>query len=303
VLDAPLRPRARRSVSFGPSGYHVLRGADPGSFAAVRCGPLRDRFSQIDMLHVDVFWRGHNVLVDAGSYLYNGPQRWHELFGGTSSHNTVGLDGRDQMLHYRRFKNIYGIRAELLAFEDRPAYALVEGEHHGYARHPGGCVHRRAVLFVKDDLWIVADRIVGEGTHAARLHWLGGDFPHRYDPAAGALALATPAGPFTITVLDEAGAPLAGDVVAGAQDPPRGWTSRYYGEKVPVPSLAVERVAPLPITLISVLAPGRPEVRVEAGRYHVACGASRVRFQLDDGRISAVEVDAAPAAEATVAAP
>lgn len=304
ALAAPLRPRARRSASFGPSGYHVLRGRGPTSFAAFRCGTLRDRFSQIDMLGVDVWWRGHNVLVDGGSYLYNGPRRWHELFIGTSGHNTVRLDGRDQMLHYRRFKNIYGIHAELLAFSDRPAHALVEGEHHGYARHPGGCVHRRAVLFVKDDLWIVVDRIVGEGTHAARLHWLGGPFPSGYDPAAGALTLETPAGPFTITALDEAGAPLAGDVVVGGQDPPRGWMSRYYGEKVPVPSLVVERAARLPLTLLSVLGPGRPEVRVEGSRHEVACGAARVRFQLDDGRISAVEVDGAtPAEEDTVTSP
>jgi asparagine synthase (glutamine-hydrolysing) len=302
ALAAPLRPRARRSASFAASGYHVLRGGDPSSFAALRCGTLRDRFSQIDMMSLDVWWRGHNVLVDAGSYLYNGPQRWHELFAGTSSHNTVQIDGRDQMLHYRRFKNIYGIRAELLSFEDRAGHALVEGEHHGYARHPGGCVHRRAVLLVKDDLWVVVDRIAGEGSHAARLHWLGGDFPHRYDPRAGALRLETPAGPFTVTVLDEAGAPIEGDVVAGGQVPPRGWMSRYYGEKVPVPSLAVLREGPLPLTIVTVLAAGRPEVRALDGRFHVACGAARARFRIDDGRIREIDTGAPPA-EATVARP
>ncbi|MCC6557996.1 MAG: alginate lyase family protein [Polyangiaceae bacterium] len=302
ALSAPLRPRARRSVSFGASGYHVLRGDDPASFAVLRCGTLRDRFSQIDMLSLDVFWRGHNVLVDAGSYLYNGPPRWHELFAGTSSHNTVEIDGRDQMLHYRRFKNIYGIRAELLGFQDHPAYALVEGEHHGYARHPGRCVHRRAVLFVKDDLWIVVDRIAGEGHHAARLHWLGGPFPHRHDRASGALELDTPAGPFSVTLIAASGAPLTSDVIAGGHEPPRGWLSRYYGEKVPAPSLAAVREAPLPMTLISVLCPGRPAIHVDHGRFDVACAAARVRFRIDDGRITAVDV-LAPAPRAGVTPP
>src|SRR5690606_21437655 len=135
----------------------------------------------------------------------------------------------------------------LLAFADERDHALAEGEHHGYARHPGGCVHRRAVLMVKDDLWVVVDRVAGEGEHRARLHWLGGEYPHVYDPAVSALILETPAGPFHVAVYDEAGAPLAGDVARGQEDPPRGWLSRYYAEKVPVPSLAVHREGTAPL--------------------------------------------------------
>jgi asparagine synthase (glutamine-hydrolysing) len=55
TLEAPLRAPNRRSVSFEATGYHVLRGHDPATFAAFRCGSLRDRFSQIDMLHLDVW--------------------------------------------------------------------------------------------------------------------------------------------------------------------------------------------------------------------------------------------------------
>lgn len=318
-LELPQREPAHKSASFPVTGHHVLRGRDPGSFAAFRCGSIRDRFSQIDMLHVDVWWRGLNVLVDGGSYQYNAAERWHSHFMRTGSHNTVAIDGLDQMLHHRRFKSLYWTRATLRRFEDAPDWALAEGEHTGYARHPGGCIHRRAVLFAKDDLWVVIDRVQGRGkpvgksppvwscaqgtwrsklggqrffdkigTHHLRLHWLAGDFPHTHD--AGRLTLRTPEGPFSISVLDERGAPLEGDVALGQTEPPRGWQSRYYGEKVAVPSLAVERDAALPAQWISVLGSGKPSVAVQGDSWTVTTAGSELNFRLRDGHPEHVQV-------------
>ncbi|HET6343294.1 MAG TPA: heparinase II/III family protein, partial [Myxococcota bacterium] len=88
ALDAPLHEPSRTSVSFPVAGYHVLRGRDSGTFVTLRCGDVRERFGQIDMLHLDAWWQGHNVLVDGGSYLYGGEPGWHGHFLGTASHNT-----------------------------------------------------------------------------------------------------------------------------------------------------------------------------------------------------------------------
>ena len=241
IAELPKRDPARKSVSFGETGYHVLRGNDKGCFGAFRCGSIRDRFAQIDMLHLDVWWRGQNVLVDGGSYRYNGANRWHNHFLRTESHNTVAVDGQDQMVHFRQFKTIYWTEAALLRFEDNPSWALAEGEHYGY-RRVAGCTHRRAVLLVKDDLWVVVDTIRGEGSHSARIQWLAGSFPFVFDPGQARLALETPRGQFCVTVLDGSGLPVPGaDVVAGGEghgNSPRGWRAKYYGEKEAVPSLA-----------------------------------------------------------------
>jgi asparagine synthase (glutamine-hydrolysing) len=280
VLELPMRQPERKSVSFTPGGYHVLRGRDSGSYATFRCGDTTGRFAQIELLHLDLWWRGHNVLVDAGSYLYNGPQPWHEHFLRTASHNTVQVDGLDQMLHLRRFKNIYPPRARLLRFEDHPEWALCEGEHDGFQRLGGRCVHRRSVLLVKDEFWIVVDRIQGDGRHTVRLHWLGGDYPFRKQSDGARLALDTPDGLFTISTFDVAGAPCRGDVVSGQETPPRGWLSRYYGEKTAVPSFAVERNGQLPLTIVSVLCPGVPDVAVSESEWTVAAGDVAARFTL-----------------------
>lgn len=284
ALDAPLHAPARQSVAFARTGYYVLRGRDSRSFSTFRCGTIRDRFAQIDMLHVDVWWRGLNVLVDGGSYSYNGPEAWHNHFMRTASHNTVEVDGFDQMLHHRRFKCLYWTRASLLRFEESEAYAECAGEHFGYERHDGRCVHRRSVLFVKDDLWIVVDRIAGRGEHAARLHWLCGDFAHDYEPEAGRLTLETPEGPFSIAVYDEHGRPLAGTVERGREEPPRGWLSRYYGERTAVPSLEVEARGALPFVFVTLAGAGQPEIVAgEDGSFVVRGSETEVRFRLRDG--------------------
>jgi asparagine synthase (glutamine-hydrolysing) len=289
ALEGPIRPPSRRSVAFRPTGYVVLRGRDSRSFSAFRCGSLRDRFSQIDMLHVDIWWRGHNVLVDPGSYLYNGPGPWHEHFMGTSSHNTVVVDGRDQMLLFRRFKALYWTKAQLLGFEDTETHAVASGEHYGYERHPGACVHRRSVLYLKDELWVVADRVLGTQRHSARLHWLGGDFPCSPDGASGRFSLRTPDGPFAVSVHGPDGQSLAGSVARGQETPPRGWLSRHFGETVPVPSLAVECQGAGPLVFLTLAGAGAPALEREGETAWRARGASTsVSFRLEDGVIADV---------------
>ncbi len=295
ALAAPLRRPRRVSVSFALAGLHVLHGRADDTSTTFRCGTLRHRFAQIDMLHVDVRWRGEPVLVDGGTYLYNGPAEWHRHFTGGASHNTVTVDGRDQMVHHRRFKVLYLTRARLLRFEDAGAYALAEGEHDGFRRYPGGCVHRRAVLHAKDDLWVIVDRVAGAGRHAARLHWLAGPYAHHHDAGAGRLTLDTPAGAFAVTVLDGEGRPLAGDVVAGGEGPVRGWLSRSYAEKVPVPSLAVVQAGEAPLVFVTVLSAGAPRVSLERGRWRVEGGRSAAGFGIEDGRL--VEIEAAAGAD------
>nr|MBK7069999.1 alginate lyase family protein [Deltaproteobacteria bacterium] len=276
ALQAPLREPSRRSVAFRHTGYSVLRsGDDQGTFAALRCGTVLDRFGQIDMLHLDAWWRGENVLVDGGTYLYNEQPQWHDHFMRTESHNTVTVDARDQMLHFRRFKFLYPTKARLERFEVAPGYTHAVGEHSGYGRHEGGCIHHRSARLFDDGTMVVIDRITGEGEHSARLHWLGGPYPHTGDPAHGAMTLHTPKGDYGVAVFDRTGAPFAGTVVRGQTEPPRGWVSRYYGEREDVPSLAVEQRAKCPLEFVTVLGEGPLEVSVEGGRWTVrAAGAT-----------------------------
>jgi len=293
ALDVPLRRKSWAAASFRESATHlVLRGSEPSTFSVFRCGDIKQRFSQIDMLSIDVWWRGLNVIVDAGSYSYNGPQKWHRHFARTESHNTIQVDGEDQMLHHRRFKNLYWTRAKLTRCENAGPWAVCGGEHLGFERTTG-CIHQRSVLFAKDEIWVVADQISGQGSHSARLHWLGGDFPHRYDRPRGELTLATPCGPFCIAVLGPQGEPLSGDVASGVEDPPRGWLSRHYGEKIAVPSLAVEAHGIVPLRFVTVMSFGPARVEVAGRNWSIEAGGLAVRFELEQCAFRRIDVQPA----------
>jgi len=288
IAELPFKAAKKRTTSFSHTGHHVLRGKAENSFGTFRCGTILDRFSQIDMLHLDLWWRGQNVLADPGSYLYNGPREWHDHFTRTEGHNTVQVDGHDQMLHYRQFKCLYWTQAKLLTFEDNQDWAICEGEHYGFERHSGHCVHKRSVLFLKDDVTVVVDTVMGEGVHNARLQWLGGDFPYEFDRDKCRLGLATPAGSFYASVVDSSGRPCSGEVVAGGDDPKRGWLARYYGEKVPVPSLVVSQMGQLPTVFVSVLSHDIPELSVTGTDWAVETPEQTLTFRIDSGSISTI---------------
>jgi asparagine synthase (glutamine-hydrolysing) len=248
------RPYPGGSRSFPVSGLHALRAEN--GFAAFRCGSVTDRFGQADQLHVDLRRDGVEVAGDGGSYLYNDELPFHRHFMGSASHNTVTVDGCDQMLLHRRFKWLHWTRAALLDW--RPAEeggGVAAGEHHGYRRIASGpVVHRRRVLLSPDGCE-VEDRLLPEGAalHAYRLHWLLGDFPF-------SVAAESPAGPWTIrftlprgeegtlrlSVRVEDGSepsPSVEAVRAVEGDRPRGWVSRYYGERSPALSVTLSATA------------------------------------------------------------
>jgi hypothetical protein len=100
--------KAPESTSFDKGGYHVLRAGE--GFAVLRYPRYRTRPGQADALHLDFWFKSRNLLRDAGSYSYNADNSaW---FRGTSAHNTVTFDERDQMPRLGRFLFGAWLRAE-----------------------------------------------------------------------------------------------------------------------------------------------------------------------------------------------
>src|SRR3546814_21172555 len=69
--------------------------------AMLRYPLFRFRPSQADARHLDLWLGGRNLLRDAGSFSY--AEEDGVWFGGTSAHNSVEFDGRDQMPRLGRF--------------------------------------------------------------------------------------------------------------------------------------------------------------------------------------------------------
>jgi asparagine synthase (glutamine-hydrolysing) len=289
ALVSPDEERSPQSGSYDVTGHHVLRGAEPTTFTVFRCGTARDRFGQLDMLNVDVWWRGDNILADPGSYLYNGPREWHDHFFRTASHNTLTVDGLDQGLHFRKFKVLFAPAARTLRFEPSESHIIATGEHDGFVSR-AGVTHRRTVIQAFDELWVVVDWLIGRGSHCARLQWLSGVSAQTV--ASDTVLLTAAGGPLTLFVYGVRGArgeperlPL--EVVAGRESPPRGWLARYYGERAPVPSISADYESQLPFALVSVL--GRsPEVRLERDAWCIRCPGGDLTFNLGEDSLQSI---------------
>lgn len=217
--------------TFLDGGLHILRGQSSAAF--IRCVDYRERPSHADQLHVDLWIRGQNIAVDAGTFLYNGQGLWQNGLARTSVHNTVTVDASDQMLWFSRFTWGEWAHGRVLKQGEREW----QGEHDGYARF--GVKHVRSVISLDDDRWLVVDRLVGSRPHRFSLQWLLNDFPYSVTPEQNLISLLTETGKIRIRMgLLEGDAKFS--LVRGDENSTRGWRSRYYGQKEPALSAMLE---------------------------------------------------------------
>jgi hypothetical protein len=144
-------------------GYHVLRG--PQTYLMIRATSYRDRPSQCDQLHVDLWYKSHNILRDAGSfYYYHTDANIKNYFYSTEAHNTVKLPGVEQMEK--------GLSFLWLRWPN--AMALAEGENKLNCRgefrtlHP--YIHHREIERV-DDNYCITDSVSAKGTEEDSLDY------------------------------------------------------------------------------------------------------------------------------------
>ncbi len=89
------------SFQFKVGGYYVWK--EPDSLTFLRCGSHKNRPSQADNLHLDLWVNGLNILRDSGTYLYNGSTDEVAYYNSTRAHNTVQVGDEDQMRRGDRF--------------------------------------------------------------------------------------------------------------------------------------------------------------------------------------------------------
>jgi hypothetical protein len=242
IGSTALSPR-RENMVADDGGYYVLRSQT--GFAFSRAAHLRHRPAHADMLHVDIWWRGRNVALDAGTYSYNAPRPWDNCFARTDSHNTVTVDGLDQMDRIGRFMWAPWIDGAVRASGCSPGGEISywEAEHNGYCRIEPGLVHRRALVRMGADTWLILDALTSRKEREFRLHWLCPDYPHDWDPDSAELALSTGSGVYALQLSSVPGH-AAFSVVSANPEGPRGWQSRYYGSRER--ALSVETVVRAP---------------------------------------------------------
>ncbi len=221
-------------------GVCILPGAH--SKAVICCTDFRARPSQADQLHVDLWWRDKNIACDAGTYLYSGKGIWRNGLAHTAVHNTVIVDETDQMEMLSRFTWTDWARGKVL----QQAENLWQGEHNGYQKLSDPVTHKRTVLSLEGDRWLIVDYLAGKQTHHYALHWLLCDGNYEKVASTNGLWLIpalmdsklSNSKIFIQMGLLEGNGSLS--TVRADPNSTRGWRSRYYGEKEPAISAMLE---------------------------------------------------------------
>lgn len=186
-----------------------LLGRCFGRFRAIlRVGPLRFRPGHADLLHLDLWREGENLLRDGGTGAYNpADPAWLDHFQGAAAHNGIAFDGEDQMPRLGPF-----------LFHHWPETGALSGG--GWWRDHRGRRHARVLRAAPGGL-AVEDAVSGPFREAL-LRWrlAPGDWTLGAEGVAGA----------GMRLSLSADGPMALRLV-------RGMESRAYGEVSPLPVL------------------------------------------------------------------
>lgn len=200
------------------------------------------------MLHFDLWYRGENLLRDSGTFQYHCDPPWNHHFQSTAAHNTIELDGTNQMEKGPRFLWFRWTKSRLLYREQLAEdVEYWEGEHRGYSRRFHPITHRRALVRV-DDNWLIVDDILGHGIHTATLRWHLMDVPWEI---ANCDTFQASTQEVTIRLL----APETPDtkLLRGTTKPCEGWESLYYGERLPIPVIRCTASSELPLRFVTAI--------------------------------------------------
>jgi len=195
--------------TFTKGGYYIIR--EPDTLTFIKCGSYKDRPSQADNLHLDLWYKGENILPDAGSYKYNTDEKTMRYFSGTRSHNTVMLDDKDQMLKGGRFIWYYWSQCLEASLVEGGADYSFNGAISAFIYVDNDIVHKRTVIKKKEaPVWEIKDEVTHAPTGMAmRQLW---HLPLKLKNS------------ISIIAKDKDGSELAGHTKDG-------WYSSLYGQK------------------------------------------------------------------------
>lgn len=217
----------RVSVDFELGGYALLRNKN--AFAMFNYPRFRFRPSQCDVLHLDFWHQGENILRDGGTYSYNAGSQFIDYYGGSISHNTVQFDDHEQMPRLSRF--LLGCwlktmdKSKLRVQKNRSLFSA------SY-RDRFGCSHKRAVSLSETSLKIMDTLTCFEEKAVLRWRLQPGDWKFTEQGLTSSDYLLI----------------INADVAIKRIELVTGFESRYYYQQTELPVLEVEVQYPGTIT-------------------------------------------------------
>ncbi|MBM3402663.1 MAG: heparinase [Bacteroidetes bacterium] len=152
------------SLIADDGGVAILRHSDV--FVSLRYPRFKFRPSQNDILHLDLWIKGKNILRDGGSYSYYADPGLVNYFGSVSAHNTIQFDNHEPMQKISRFLYANWAKTDWISELKDSDGCLSYGA--GYT-DAFGANHKRKVNLCQDKL-VVTDEITNFKSNAI-LRW------------------------------------------------------------------------------------------------------------------------------------
>jgi Heparinase II/III-like protein/Heparinase II/III N-terminus len=249
--------QARRPNRFADAGITFLRSDlfscrvdhGPHGFLAT-CA-----HGHADALSFELGIGGRPVLIDPGTYCYQGEPEWRRYFRSTIAHNTLEIDGVDQVVQAGPFlwSTRMTSRVESEMGIDGGAEAALTVAHDGYRRLAAKATHVREFRLDRAaNALDITDRVEAAAPVSVRLTF------HVHPSVMVKLEADTAElqAEGRVLALLELPEGLAWQSHRGETSPPLGWYSAEFGQKEPCTTLVGS----------GVLAPGqRLETRITTG--------------------------------------
>jgi len=164
---------------FNEGGYYLL-GTDFDTENEIRCvvdcGPLGylsiAAHGHADALSLNLFAFGKEFLIDPGTYAYHTKKVWRDYFRGTSAHNTIRVDGKDQSEPGGNFMWLRKAHAHCREWIDDEIGQMIIARHDGYHQLPDSVTHERKVTFHRQSRHLaIVDRLLCRGSHSIERFW------------------------------------------------------------------------------------------------------------------------------------
>lgn len=249
-LTASRMPSGARPATmpnhFADAGMALLRdrtGTDDEIWCRADHGPHGflsiAAHAHADALSIELRCGGTEILVDPGTYTYQGEAEWRRYFRSTIAHNCLELDGAEQSIAGGPFLWLKSAHSELISATglDGGPEAVWCAAHDGYARLTPNARHQRTVRLIRGSgRLLVEDFVQSAGKHEGRLAFhLGPAVDCYLDGTVAQLSWDTEDGRRRATM----NLPQELDWVAvkGQTEPPLGWYSPCFGSKIPTTTL------------------------------------------------------------------
>ena len=169
-MENPLTHPSLPSKAFPEGGIYIMRSERIYLLAMCHqigvngVGPHKHN----DWLSFELCVDGKSVIVDPGTYCYTGNMEMRRLFRSTAYHNTVVIDGKEQVSIHNSMFGLINPHGEIrvLRWESEDTHDLLETEHTGYTRLENPVTHSRRFLLDKTKNEVeITDTFIGNGEH------------------------------------------------------------------------------------------------------------------------------------------